>query len=277
MARRTKQPREGAFSHRSKKQRDELVELLGPGRFFPCDHPWVKSETVIPGRKGGKVTGCATPTRKAPKTPHVWVGDPELGGPMKVTTARDRLRQKRDPSRRMVDSFDGADMALAVALAVDEFRLYGVPAPVGRVHRGRKGSSRCDREHAVWQGYDEALEEADAETAQRFEDPSSVPARQYREALRAELERQDPERFNVWLDVTRGCVDSFELHQPKNRGYESPQAERARRRRDFLQTGGDVGHGDYTDYLADATKRAKERKRSAPRTKAAPKPRRNRT
>jgi hypothetical protein len=269
MARRETWPKDGLWSHRSKKQRDELAELLGPGHFFPCDHPWVTDGVVVPGRKGGTVKGCATPTTKAPKDAHVWVGDLALGAPLKVSTVRDRLRQKRDPSRRQVAAFDGADMALAVSLAVDEWRLYGVPAPVGRVHRGRPGSSRCDATHPLWSEYDEALAAADGLATARLGDPSKVSARTYREALREELEQLDPERFEDWDRATRACVSQYESHVPRNRGYESPQAEVARRRRDYLQTGGDVGHGDWTDYLSDATKARKKPKRSTkPRKKA---------
>lgn len=263
MGKRKEWPKDGLWSHRSKTQRVELLELLGPGAFFPCDHPWIAEGVTVPGRRGGRVEGCATPTAKAPNAPHVWLGPLGTGAPMKVATARDRLRQKRDPKRRAIAAFDADALALAVSLAVDEFRLFGVPAPVGRLHRGRVGSSKCDREHPLWSDYDDALADADAEASLRFDDPSEVPEREYREALRSELKRADPARFDAWLEATRGCVESYEMHKPRARGYESPQAAVARRRRDFLQVGGDVGHGDYTDQLADSTKRAKERKRSS--------------
>lgn len=253
-------PKNGGYSHRSPAQREALLELLGPERFFPCDHPWIAQKLVVPGRKGGRVTGCATPKETRPREPFVWVGDGDRGRAMRSRTVRDRLRARRDPRRAMTARFDAEDAAQAIALAVDEFRLYSIPAPVGRLHRGRPGSSRCDRTHPVWDGYDEALEEADAIAASRFEDPREVKESKYREVLRAVLQSFDPQRFKEWDEVTRACIDSYERAVPRNRGYESPQAEAARRRRAWLERGGDTGAGDYFDSLAMSTQQAKRRK-----------------
>lgn len=242
---------EGVTSYRSR-----AIRELGHDLFFACNHPLVG--TVLPGRGGGTITGCVTPSKKHPKELQLNVGLPNVGRPFRLSTVRDRLRGKTAFGAAQGDL---EDMKLATLEAVERFRVDAFPAPVGRVHPGRKSSSRCDPSHPVWSGYDDAVFDAEEEAAARFDDPESVPPREFREAQRAALLRQNPARFNQWDEVTRACVASYEAKYPRAKGYESPQAEVARRRAAFLRAGGDVGHGDWTDQLADATKAAKERKR----------------
>lgn len=235
--------------------RSRAIRKVGFDVFFACDHPLIG--TVLPGRGGGPITGCVTPSKKHPKELQLNVGLPNVGKPFRLSTVRDRLRGKTGFESKGTTE----DRRLATLEAVEVWRRDAIPAPVGRAYPGRPGSSRCDREHPVWSGYDDAVELAAEEAPARLDDPENASDREYREALRATLQAQNPERFNVWDATTRVCVETYEKAFPRSKGYESPQAEVARRRAAYLRAGGDVGHGDWTDQLADATKAAKERKR----------------
>lgn len=239
--------------------RSRAIRKVGFDVFFACDHPLIG--TVLPGRGGGPITGCVTPSKKHPKELQLNVGLPNVGKPFRLSTVRDRLRGKTAYESKGVTE----DRRLATLEAVEVWRRDAIPAPVGRAYPGRPGSSKCDREHAVWSGYDAAVELAAEEAPARLDDPEGASDREYREALRATLQAQNPAQFTVWDAVTRSCVETYEKAFPRARGYESPQAEVARRRRAYELAGGDVGHGDWTDQLADATKAAKERKRPSKR------------
>lgn len=250
MAAKKKKPENNVTSYRSR-----AIRAAGHDLFFACDHPLVG--TTLPGRGGGTITGCVTPSKKYPKELQLHVGLPNVGKSFRLSTVRDRLRGKTAFESKGVTE----DRRLATLANVETWRRDAFPAPIGRVYPGRKGSSKCDAEHPLWSSYDDAVTDAEAQAAVRFDDPSSVSERDYREAMREELKRADPQRFERWDQTTRACVETYETSFPRSKGYESPQAEVARRRRAYLLAGGDVGHGDWTDQLADATKAAKERKR----------------
>ena len=256
MARKTKEPKEPkqAFSYRSR----EVRALFGPDTFFPCDHPLVGVE--VPGkRSGGVVSGCATPSKKHPRELQLWVGLPHVGKPVRLRAVRDRLRGKTIVRETKTER---ENRRFATQENIERYRLDGVPYPVGRVFPGRPGSSKCDPEHPLWSDYAELVADAEADAAQEFEDPENVDERAYREAVRRRFKSGNPERFEALDQVTRGCVETYELAFPKARGYESPQAEVARRRRAYLAAGGDTGHGEWTDQLADSTKAKKRRSSS---------------
>lgn len=229
--------------------RSRAIRKVGYDIFFACDHPLVG--TVLPGRGGGRITGCVTPSKKHPHELQLNVGLPNVGRPFRLSTVRDRLRGKT--AWESAGTTEGRK--LATLEAVERFRLDAIPAPVGRVYPGRPGSSRCDPEHAVWSGYDEAIELAAEEAPARLEDPEHATEREYREAMRATLQAQNPARFNVWDAVTRSCVETYEKTFSRSKGYESPQKAKARERAAFIRAGGDPGSGDWTDTLADSTKR----------------------
>lgn len=263
MARKTKEPKEPkeatrAFSYRSR----EVRALFGPDTFFPCDHPLVGVD--VPGkRSGGVVSGCATPSKKHPRELQLWVGLPHVGKPVRLRAVRDRLRGKTIIRETKTER---ENRRFATQEAIERYRLDGVPYPVGRVFPGRPGSSKCDPEHPLWSDYAELVTDAEADAAQEFDDPENVSERDYREAVRRRLKAHDPERFERVDQVTRGCVETYEKSFPRSRGYESPQAEVARRRAAFLRAGGDTGSGDWSDQLADSTK-AKKRTSSKRRAK----------
>lgn len=241
---------DGVTSYRSRS-----IRKLGFDLFFKCDHPLVGS--VIPGRGGGRVSGCATPSKEHPRELQLVVGLPHVGKPLRLSTVRDRLRGKTafGEGRALNESRRAATQE-----AVERYRHDGIPAPVGRVYPGRAGSSRCDPEHAVWSGYNDAREDAEVEAAARFDDPENVSEREYAEGVRSTLRAQDPQRFDLWREVTTSCVQSYEVAYPRSRGYESPQAAIARKRAAFVRAGGDVGSGDWDDALSDATRAHKRRK-----------------
>lgn len=245
------------FSYRSRTVRD----LFGPDTFFPCDHPLVGA--TLPGkRSGGTVSGCATPSKKHPRELQLWVGLPHFGKPVRLSTARSRLRGRTAFEVKSTTR----ERREATQENVERYRSDGVPYPVGRVFPGRPGSSKCDPEHPLWSDYADAILEAEGDAAQEFDDPENVSERDYREAVRRRLKAHDPERFEKFDQVTRGCVETYEKSFPRSRGYESPQAEVARRRAAFLRAGGDTGSGDWSDQLADSTK-AKKRTSSKRRAK----------
>ena len=243
----------------------------GPGARFPCDHPLVREGRVIPGRGGGRATACATPLpRWEPKDKlSLWLGDALLGGPFRLSTARDRLRGKslgRD-SRGERESRKEATI-----LAVSDYRRGGLPQPIGRLNPGPRGSSRCDAEHPVWAGYREAISEASADAAERVGDGASD--REYERAVKASLAALYPAEFSAWDALARECVARYEARIPQARGYESPQAEVARRRRAAELAGIDVTSSEWTDTLAGegkGTERARKRRAASSRKATAPK------
>lgn len=252
--------------------RSRAIRKVGHDIFFVCDHPLIGA--VLPGRGGGPVTGCVTPSKKHPSELQLHVGLPNVGKSFRLSTVRDRMRGKTAFGGGLTDDERGA-----VQEAVERFRVDGVPAPIGRVFPGRAGSSRCDPRNPVWSGYDEALEDAEIEAAGRFDDPENVSERDYREATRSTLKVHEPERFNVWDAVTRSCVATYEKTYGRSKGYESPQKAKARERAAFIRAGGDPGSGEWSDTLADSTKkkRAPKKKGRSPgarsSSKAAQKPR----
>lgn len=244
---------DGVLSYRSR-----ALRAVGHDLFFRCDHPLVGVE--VPGRGGGQISGCATPSAKHPKELQLWVGLPGVGRPLRRSTVRDRLRGKTAFGEGETTL---EDRKAATQEAVSRWRVDAFPAPVGRVYPGRPGSSRCDAEHPVWSGYSEALELADEEAGERFDVEGEIDPREYREAQRAALERQNRAQFALWDQVTRSCVETYEKTFARARGYESPQAATARARAAFIRAGGDPGSGEWDDALSDATKAAKKRARKS--------------
>lgn len=247
---------------------------LGPGARFPCDHPLVVEGRTIPGRGGGRATACSTPVPKwEPKDKlSLWLGDALLGHPFRLSTARDRLRGKslgRDTRAERESRRE------ATILAVDEYRQFGLPGPVGRLFPGPQGSSRCDAEHPVWSRYPEAIEEASADAAERL--PEGATDREYRRAVKASLAAIFPAEFQAWDALSAECVKLYEARIPRAKGFESPQAEVARRRRAAELAGVDVTSSEWTDTLAGegrATERARKRRAAASRKATEPKRRR---
>lgn len=252
MARAKKQPAEGVTSYRSRTVRAELPH----DAFFACDHPLVG--TQLPGRRGGLVSGCATPSKARPHELQLWVGLPGVGKPVRASTARRRASGRVQFESRSQQT----ERREQTQLAVEAWREDGLPAPVGRVHPGRQGSSKCDAEHPLWSGYGEALEAAEERAAIATEGRDLSP-KQWRVAVRDALELEAPALFGEWDKATRKCAEQYEQHAPRSRGYESPQAAAARRRAAWLVQGGDVGDAEYTDQLADSTKAKQKRARSS--------------
>lgn len=240
---------QGVTSYRS---RD--IRKLGYDLFFACDHPLIGTE--LPGRGGGKITGCVTPSKKHPKELQLHVGTPNVGKPFRLSTVRDRLRGK---TARGEGKTASEERRASTQEAVERFRVDGIPFPVGRVYPGREGSSRCDPSHPLWSDYAAAMVDAEEGASIMFDDPENVSERDFREAIRTRLKAYDGEQFARWDSTTRACVESYEKKFPRAKGYESPQAEMGRKRAAFLRAGGDTGSGEWDDFLSDATRAAKKR------------------
>ena len=140
---------EGVRSYRSRKVRKELPA----DSFFFCDHPLVG--TTVPGKppRGGLVSGCVTPSVKHPSELQFQIGLPGLGAVVRSSTIKNRFRDGRSPPL-------SEEEKMQVAQAITEYRASGVPYPVGRVHPGRRGKSKCDPSNALWSDYGPVLDAA---------------------------------------------------------------------------------------------------------------------
>lgn len=136
-----------------------IRKTLAADTFFPCDHPLVG--TNLPGKKprAGVISGCATPSKKHPHELQLAVGLPGLGEHLRLSTVRTRIRDGKIPR---VDPDDSEKVSRAVA----EYRATEVPYPVGRLHPGRPGKSKCDPENELWSGYTEVLDDAFLQAAE---------------------------------------------------------------------------------------------------------------
>lgn len=226
---------------------------LGANAPYPCKAKLI-GET-LPGRRGGTITACATPSPKRPREGQYWVGFPVqgFGHPVRKSTAARRIRTRH--IKREITPIE------QVAAAVEFTRADHIPVPIGVEFPILPGSSRCSPKHPLWgDRYREAVEDARAEAAERVSEDAT--AEEY-EAAAAAIFRQRTQALAKRLQRTEDdCVRAFEARQEKRRGkaVESTHREAARLRQRAAFAGVDLGSAEYRDAMRGG-EGAKKRKR----------------
>lgn len=225
-------------------RRPRVWDELSPDTPYPC----LPAESgllyrVIPGRRGGQVQQCATPSRKHPREGQVWLGPGSGDHPMRRSTARNRLRDRR--RGKLV-----AGEPLAAHAAVEAYRR-GVPGPVPPEYPHRKGSSRCEPAHPIWSGYKRDLKAAE-EKAAKTRDPWEPG---YEDAVGQVLDARNP----VYRETARECVRAFEARERSREGMavESRTRETSRKRAAYVARGGDTGAAEFVDDVLQSVRRGR--------------------
>lgn len=227
---------------------------LRPDTPYPC-HPRERGllNREIPGRAGGVVKACATPSRARPREGQVWVehGLPGVGTAMRRSTARDRLRQAKRGGTVTDDALD-------VAQAVDDWRRnpLALPGPIGVPYPHRRGSTPCDRAHPLWRQLPDALTDAREEAA--LATPEDASEDEYTRAVLGALDRARPEFRNA----TQACVKQYDARERQKapKATQSQARERAQRRASAVARGEDVTSAEYVDELLGRPKRGKRKR-----------------
>lgn len=245
--------------------------IVAVGSPRPC-----KSDLIgkrVPGRRGGTVTACAVPPRDRPRARYVFVRPegslPGAGHAMRASNARRRIR---NAAIELV-SVDSAFLHDVHA----EFRATRLPAPSGLEFPHARGSSRCDPEHGVWEGYQDARAEATERASIETEEGDDAA---FLEALLRILSAHP--RWASWVDAATKCAADFdarvEARAPKTMGAEYERAQLRKRLGNKVRRADerDTFGGDYLSEKLDATTENYKRKKGLPRSlraKAHPKAR----
>lgn len=215
--------------------------VLGESAPYPCH----RGEAgllyqTIPGRRGGQVQQCATPTRARPHDGQVWLGPGAGDHAMRKSTARTRLRDRK--RGKLV-----AGDVSAVALAVGEWDRTGIPAPTGVEFPHRSGTSRCDPKHPLWANYGKDRKRAEKRAGDPWE--PGFDAR-----VAAAL-------AGPYGATARECVKGFKARERERAGkaVESRTRVAARARSAAVSRGVDTGSADYLDELLAGTRARRRR------------------
>lgn len=195
---------------------------LGPGEPYACDaRDRRRIGERVPGRGGGRITGCAAPL--AGQKGGAWVLD---DGPGRISKARARDR-RRDAARGPLVASD--PIVVGAYIRAWE-RGEAPPAPLGKVLPHAPGRSRCDPEHPAWAGYEAA-------------------------AARGELAPGYP-RFDFWDELTAQCARQIKSQTRAGaRGaVESSTRASARARSEAIGRGVDTTSAEYLDTLRPSSR-----------------------
>jgi hypothetical protein len=226
---------------------------LPPSSPYGCASPRIGVE--VPGRNGGTVQQCATPSEKRPREGQWWVISP--GGAnahsMRKATVSRRIRDSKRAPCDAVRSrlFDAAEYAATVA-AIDD--PNHVPAPTEYAWPHRHGQGRACTHHRVWSNWHAAIDYVRnwyRETHGR----SPMPAE-----LRAALEQAAD--FESWIAVERAEVEAWgrRLRAGRSKTIEGTERAAARHRQRARAAGVDLTSAEYLDTLGGGEGR---RRRSA--------------
>lgn len=192
---------------------------------------------AVPGKGGGTISGCATPSRKRPAEGQYWIGAlTGKGRPIRKVTARHRIHR----TRQLVPG----DPVLTAAM-VDAYEQTGLAAPQGLEFDHLRGSSPCDPDHRTWAGYEDALQDA-RERASVYGD--SLDAEDYARLV-AQTLAESP-KGSAWTKTASTCAKQYKQRQSaKQKATFSTAREAARKRSEALQQGMDTGSAEYRDTL----------------------------
>ena len=252
--------------------RPTVWAVAQPGTAYECKSPLVGK--IVPGRRGGLVRSCATPSRKRPKEGQVYLVDPRgqtlagFGEVMPKDRAARRIRDAEKPRA------PGLEPVYLYELH-EGYRATGLPAPSGLEWPHPAGSSVCDPEHKRWKGYAEALEDARERAAIVLDsegaDPEDLDA--YTDATRAALSK-DP-RFQEWKRTAAQCAQDFDARRERKKPKAvSAATERAAILREYRELGEGAfvarHGGELSEVLDTLTEGYKKKKAHAMRpTRAA--------
>lgn len=253
---------------RVRNPRPAVWSVAPAGTPYECKSPYIGA--TVPGRGGGVVRSCATPSKARPREGQFYLVDPRgtlpgYGERMPKSRATRRVREAKRPKARA--------MPLEYLHEAHEgYRATGIPRPSGLEFPHAAGASPCDPEARVWSGFAEALEDAEERAAIQAEDGDE---RDYERALRAALKR-DP-RFAEWDAAAASCAAGFDDRQrAKKPKAQSAATERGALRRELREVGEDVfkaRHGgelsEVLDTLTEGHKRKRAAKVGAPRRRKA--------
>lgn len=221
------------------------VAPVGSAR--PCNSDLVGKD--LPGRRSGKIVACAVPPRATPRATYLFVHPkgalPGGGFSIKSSRVRRRLRNRTIEMYSLERAYLDA--------AHNDFRQTGIPAPTGVEFPHRRGASRCDPEHSVWAGYEEARSDA----AERASIETEGQPDEVFIAVVRELLSKHPS-WETWLATAKKCARDFEERAERRKPKGGAQYERAQIRRRMKDAGDaaderDILGGDYLSEALDAT------------------------
>ncbi|MDP3273868.1 MAG: hypothetical protein Q8Q09_01645, partial [Deltaproteobacteria bacterium] len=176
-------PKAAEPKSKSKSRRNAHWDWFPPGTPYPsavngasCTLKHVGA--VVPGRRGGLATGCATPSKKHPREAQYFVA----GAPMRRSVVSRRLSGKKTTFK----GFDWAYWEESYAAVKEPFH---VPSPLGVEFPHRPGTSPCDAEHPIWEGWAEALEDARERAAIVTENSDPEDSSSYLRAVLGEMRK----------------------------------------------------------------------------------------
>lgn len=219
---------------------------------------------VIPGRSGGAITGCATPSRERPREGQWWLGLPVegFGHALRKSTAARRLRDQGKARR----ADDPSEVARAAMYALEGGRDT-IPYPAGIEFPHIVGTSRCDPEHKLWtrfpDRYDEAQQVAQERADRELSDNASAEDFDAaRQSFTAEDLRRDPQ-FDEWLSTSIDCARAWESRESARKGKAlfSQQRERGQDRAKRTASREDLSGAEYLDTLRQAESKPKPKTR----------------
>ncbi|MDP3274084.1 MAG: hypothetical protein Q8Q09_02745 [Deltaproteobacteria bacterium] len=187
---------------------------------------------MVPGRRGGLATGCATPSKKHPREAQYFVA----GAPMRRSVVSRRLSGKKSTFK----DFDWAYWEESYAAVKEPFH---VPSPLGVEFPHRPGTSPCDAEHPIWEGWAEAIEDARERAAIATENSDPDDTASYLRAVLGEMQKHP--RFEQWAQTEAKCVSDYQVR--KSRKAKRIKSEVAAARVAFINNGGDVTSSDWID------------------------------
>lgn len=235
----------------------KVARKIAPSTPRPCRPAEQKRVgTLIPGRRGGTISGCATGDVRHPHEGQWWIGLPVIGIGFSVrkSTAASRIRNLGKPRRA-----DPRELvAQAATLALREAGTDHVPAPTGLEFPHVVGSSRCDPEHRVWERFADALQSARETGAERaaMEVPDDATMREYERAadrLTAEALRAHPD-WADWFATETQCARAWQSREAarKPKAQFSSQRETAQRREAAKMARVDLSSAEWRDTLRSA-------------------------
>lgn len=206
---------------------------------------------LIPGRNGGLIGGCATPSREHPREGQWWLGLPVVGRPIRKSTAARRVRDEGKPRR--ADPRDEVERASVEALR------GGIPYPTGLEFVHVVGTSRCDPEHKLWKRYEQRLNDASETGRERaaMEVSDNASDEDYHAAVE-QFTREDFDRdpqAEVWTQTAIDCARGFQRRAGGRRTEtDSRIANRARRAAEAERV--DLTSAEYLDTLRPQSRAA---------------------
>lgn len=217
---------------------------LPPSTPYPCKSAYVGK--VVPGKRGGQITSCATPTRRHPKEGQLAINTPHgkqtfLRRTVVKTRLRDQGKRPCDQQRDLATSaMDLGQWLQARRQGLRDGTWIPMPPDYEFPHRAGQGDA-CYH-YPLWQELREWIKD------RRWEEGLSE------KAMMRKLKRHP--RYALWVKTEQKVLDEWEKRVRDRRVVgESAPREKARARADYIRRGGDTGAAEYQDTLKGRSKR----------------------